>query len=99
MRKYLLSLFIAVFACLAFTAIANAQVHITGKVIDTATQEPLIVASILVKGTTVATSAGLDGSFKLNAPSGSNTLVITYIGYVAKQINIGGSDQNIGTIQ
>ncbi len=96
MRKYLLSLFIAVFACLAF---ANAQVHITGKVIDTATKEPLIGASILVKGTTVATSAGLDGGFKLNAPSGSNTLVISYIGYVAKQITISGSDQNIGSIQ
>lgn len=99
MRKYLLSLFIAVFACLTLAQIASAQVHITGKIVDSATQEPLIGASVLVKGTTAATSAGLDGSFKLNVPAGSNTLVISYIGYVAKQITVEGSNQNFGTIQ
>jgi iron complex outermembrane recepter protein len=97
MRKYLLSLFIAVFACLAFVQIASAQTHITGKIVDTATQEPLIGASVLVKGTNIATSAGLDGGFKLNVPDGSNTLVISYIGYVSKQITISGS--NLGKIE
>src|ERR1700743_847794 len=99
MRKYLLSLFIAVFACLSFAAVATAQVHITGKIVDTATQEPLVGASVLVKGSTAATSAGLDGSFKLNVPAGSNTIVISYIGYISKQITISGSDQNLGKIE
>jgi len=98
MRKYLLSLFISVFTCLALSQIADAQVRITGKIVDTATQEPLIGASVIVKGTSVATSAGLDGGFKINAPGGSTTLVISYIGYIPKEITIGGNDQNIGTI-
>ncbi|MGN6181091.1 MAG: carboxypeptidase-like regulatory domain-containing protein, partial [Mucilaginibacter sp.] len=99
MRKYLLSLFTAVFVCLAFAQIASAQIHITGKIVDTATQEPLIGASVLVKGTTVATSAGLDGGFKLKAPAGSTTITISYIGYITKQITISGNDQNIGKIE
>jgi len=99
MRKYLLSLFTAVFVCLAFTQLAGAQIHITGKIVDTATQEPLVGASVLVKGTTIATSAGLDGGFKLKVPAGSNTIVISYIGYITKQITISGNDQNLGKIE
>jgi iron complex outermembrane receptor protein len=84
---------------MAFAQTTHAQVHITGKIVDTATQEPLIGATVIVKGTTAATSAGLDGSFKLNVPAGNSTLVISYIGYLAKEITIGNSDQNIGKIE
>ena len=98
MRKYLLSLFISVFACLAFAQSSSAQVHITGKILDSTNQEPLIGATIMVKGTSVASSAGLDGSFKINVPAGNSTLVLSYIGYVSKEVTIGSSDQNIGRI-
>ncbi|SDS64364.1 TonB-dependent Receptor Plug Domain [Mucilaginibacter mallensis] len=98
MRKYLLSLFISVFTmCLAYAQVATAQVHITGKLLDAQTKEPLIGATVLVKGTTKATSAALDGSFKLSVSSLSGTtLVISYVGYVSKEIEV--TDANIGTV-
>src|SRR6201991_2827816 len=54
---------------LAVTSLfAYAYTKATGKVVDAATKEPLIGATILVKGTPTAASAGLDGSFKLSVP-------------------------------
>ncbi|MGF7080610.1 TonB-dependent receptor [Mucilaginibacter sp. UYCu711] len=92
MRKYLLSLFIG----LLTTGLAFAQgVAITGKLLDAQTKEPLIGATITIKGTTNATSASLDGTFKITAPSNS-TLVITYIGYVTKEVSASGT--KLGTI-
>jgi iron complex outermembrane receptor protein len=98
MRKYLLSLFISVFTmCLAIAQTASAQVRITGTLLDAQTKEPLIGATVLVKGTTTATSAALDGSFKINVPSVSGvTLVISYVGYVSKEIEV--TDAKIGTV-
>jgi len=92
MRKFLLSLFICLIAAyFGFAQTANAQTLITGKLLDAQTKEPLIGASVLVKGTTVATSASLDGSFKIAAPTGS-TLVFSYIGYVSKELPVTGKD-------
>ena len=100
MRKYLLSLFISVFTlCAALAQVANAQIHITGKVIDTITREPLVGATIVVKGTTTATTASLDGSFKLRVPSGGQTIVVTFVGYVQQTFHVGDADQNLGTVQ
>jgi iron complex outermembrane receptor protein len=97
MRKNLLILFISLFTtCIAFSQV-KAQTRVTGKLLDAQTHEPLIGASILVKGTTAATSAGLDGSFKINVPNGSEILVISYIGYVTKQVNIEGK-KNVGVV-
>ena len=98
MRKYLLSLFISVFTmCLSFANVANAQELITGKIIDTITQEPLTGATVIVKGTQIAASAGLDGTFKIKVPSGSDILSISFVGYDPKLVQI-GSSQNLGTI-
>ncbi len=98
MRKYLLSLFISVFTmCLAIAQTASAQERITGTLLDAQTKEPLIGATVLVKGTSTATSAALDGSFKINVPSLSGvTLVISYIGYVSKEIEV--TNAKIGTV-
>ncbi|MFI5163395.1 MAG: TonB-dependent receptor [Sphingobacteriales bacterium] len=77
---------------------ANAQIKVTGKVIDADTKEPLIGATILVKGTTTAASAGLDGSFKINVPSTEGTvLVVSYISYITQEIPLSGKT-NLGAI-
>jgi iron complex outermembrane receptor protein len=100
MRKYLLSLFISVFTlCAALAQVAGAQVHITGKVIDTITREPLVGATVIVKGTQIATTASLDGSFKLKVPAGGQTIVVTFVGYVAQTFHVGDADKNLGTVE
>ena len=62
---------------------------ITGKVLDSK-GEPIIGASILVKGTSNGVITDLDGNFSLNAPQGS-TLVASYVGYTKKEILVGAS--------
>lgn len=69
--------------------------QITGKLLDAQTKEPLIGATIAVKGTTTATSASLDGSFKLNVPAGADSLEISYIGYVSQTVAITGNDLGV----
>jgi hypothetical protein len=81
-------------------ASAPAPVY-TGKVVDADTKEPLIGASIGLKGTTKATTTGLNGTFKLNTGSEQGTvLVISYIGYVTKEVTLSGvSDLGVITMQ
>ena len=61
--------------------------RITGKVIDN-TGEPVIGASVTVKGTTNGTITDMDGNFMLDNASG--TLVVSFIGYSPVEVNIGG---------
>ncbi len=70
---------------------ASAQRTVTGSVTDTE-GEPLIGASVLVKGTTVGTVADFDGSFSLEVPEGSNLLVVSYTGYSEQEVELGASN-------
>ncbi len=99
MRKHLLLFLIALFTTTGITyAQQGSEKQVTGKIIDTITQEPLIGATVLVKGTTVASSAGLDGTFKLKVPSGSQVLVVSFVGYISKQIPVSDGSHNLGTV-
>ncbi len=62
---------------------------ISGYVHDTE-GEPLVGATILVKGTTVGTIADVDGAFSLSVPNGATTLVFSYIGYISQEVEIDG---------
>jgi TonB-linked SusC/RagA family outer membrane protein len=71
---------------------AMAQVRaITGKVTDAATSQPLPGVTVLVKGTTVGTATGADGSYTVSAPEGSNTLIFRFIGYQTIEKAIGSA--------
>lgn len=61
--------------------------RITGKVLDN-TGEPVIGASVTVKGTTNGTITDMDGNFTLDNASG--TLVVSFIGYSPVEVTIGG---------
>ena len=61
---------------------------ITGVVMDS--QESIIGANVMVKGTTNGTITDLDGNFMLsNVPSKGN-LVVSYIGYATQTLPING---------
>lgn len=56
---------------------------IKGKVTDKDTKDALPGATVLVKGTSIGTAADLNGNYSIpNAPSGDQTIVVSYIGYV-----------------
>jgi TonB-linked SusC/RagA family outer membrane protein len=80
------------FACL-FAIFSHAQTKtVTGKVTDSKDGSPLAGASVVAKGTSTGTQTGADGSFKLNVPSTTKTLVISFAGFGNVEVNISGSN-------
>ena len=76
MKKYLLTLLIAVVALAA-----KAQnITVKGTVVEASTNEPLIGATVKVKGTGTGTVTNFDGEYQLNVDKNA-TLVFSSIGY------------------
>ncbi|MDE6081835.1 MAG: SusC/RagA family TonB-linked outer membrane protein, partial [Muribaculaceae bacterium] len=61
---------------------------VKGTVIEAATDEPIVGASVFVKGTQVGASTDIDGNFSLNVPDNAKTLSVTYIGMVPQEVAI-----------
>lgn len=77
---------------------AMAQGKVSGKVVD-ATGEPVIGASVIVKGTSNGTVTDLDGNFEMpNVPSGSR-LEISFVGFKTQTIDVGGKNNFSVTLQ
>jgi TonB-linked SusC/RagA family outer membrane protein len=60
---------------------------ITGSVVDEI-NEPVIGASVYVKGTTTGTITDYDGKFELEVSEADKILVISYVGYTAQEVSI-----------
>jgi TonB-dependent starch-binding outer membrane protein SusC len=76
---------------------AVAQRTVTGTVADQK-GEPMVGASILVKGTTVGTVTDIDGKFSLAVPAGATTLIASFAGYVTQEIVSSGSSNVIDIV-
>lgn len=63
---------------------------ISGKVIDTHTEETLPGVNVLVKGTSTGTSTDANGEYELNVKSSQDTLVFSFVGYRTREIPIDG---------
>lgn len=88
--KFKLRAFVAVFAMLVFSFVANAQqTSITGIVKDAKTGEAILGASILEKGTSNGTITNIDGNFSLKV-SPKAVLVVSYIGYTTAEVPVSG---------
>ena len=71
------------FVLLAFIGMPafGQEVTITGTVVDEGSNETLIGATIVVKGTTIGTISDIDGNYSLTVNKGE-TLVFSSIGFV-----------------
>lgn len=58
--------------------------------IITDSDEPLIGATVVIKNTTQGTTSDVDGSFKLENVSASDTLVVNYLGYETLEVLVNG---------
>lgn len=65
------------------------QKTITGKVTDATSKEPLIGATIQVKGTNIGVVTDVNGNYSLIVQQNSSTLVFGFVGYDNKQVQIG----------
>lgn len=64
---------------------------VTGKVTDSKDGSPLIGASVAAKGSNIGAITDVNGGFRLSVPASETTLVVTYIGYVRKEVAITSS--------
>jgi hypothetical protein len=57
--------------------------------------EPVVGASIVAKGTSIATTTDAAGNFFFAMPGGTNTLVVSSVGYETQELNIRSGFTNI----
>ena len=90
MRKHRLwKLAVAMLPMMLLSFSVFAQKHqISGKILDEE-QMPVPGVNVVIKGTTIGTITGGDGSFTMQAAD-NDVLVITYIGYTTEEIPVKG---------
>lgn len=95
-KSILLTTMLAVFSSVAFS-----QGVVKGVVVDASNKEKLIGTTVLVKGTTIGTSSDVFGNFSLNVPAGKKTIVVQFVGYANKEVDVtvkDGETVDLGSI-
>ncbi len=94
MRRLLLS----VLSVLCISAAAFAQTRqLTGKVTGPDNQ-PVISATLKVKGGSTMATTNADGLFSIKVPAGAGTLQISSVGFAAKEVSFGSGESNLAII-
>ena len=84
MRK-LIYLSLCLFLSIGFTFAQT--VKVTGTVVSDEDNEPIMGATVIVKGqASIGTATDIDGNFTLNVPESAMTLQISYVGMTTKEI-------------
>ena len=87
MKRKLMLLLACLFVGISLVTAQTQKV--TGVVISEEDGQPVVGASVLVKGTTQGTITDIDGNFNLaNVPSSAKTLQISYIGMQTQEVAI-----------
>ncbi len=73
---------------ISVTAIRSFE-EISGRV-TTDRGEPVVGATVQVKGTSMATSTDAEGRFRLNTPNANVTLVVSFVGYETQEVALAG---------
>ncbi len=86
---------LVLFGAIFFSPTINAQSIISGKITNSKTGEPVIGASVNIKGTSRGTASDEAGNYKLESPQTNVTLVVTSVGYILKEVVATGTVNNI----
>ncbi len=95
-KKILLTIVLATITSMTFS-----QGIVKGVVVDASSNEKLVGATVMLKGTTVGTSSDPFGNFTLNVPAGKKTILVQFVGYSNKEIGVTvkeGETFDMGTI-
>ncbi|MDP4275700.1 MAG: SusC/RagA family TonB-linked outer membrane protein, partial [Bacteroidota bacterium] len=79
------------FMALSFIGMSWAQTKSISGTVKNATGEPVVGATVTVKGTTIGTVTDANGVFNLNAPAQAKTLEFTSIGFQKEEVEIKGA--------
>lgn len=71
--------------------------NITGTILEDGTNEPVIGANVIIKGTSIGTTTDFDGKFSINPGKTEYpiTLQVTFIGYQAKELLVNNSNSPV----
>jgi hypothetical protein len=98
MKIYSLTAIFSIFLVFGLTA-----QHITGKVVDAKTSEPLPFANVFLNNTTIGTVTDMNGEFNLTSikEPGVYELVFSFVGYETHKtkVTIGRETRNMGNIK
>lgn len=92
-RAWLPSIFLTMFLCCHAVLFAQNRT-VTGTVKES-DGEPIIGASVVLKGTNIGTVTDIDGNFKLSVPANGKTLLISYLGMKSLEAAITGAVINV----
>lgn len=82
-------LFFSLFLTVLLSSLgAFAQTKVSGRILDDQTGDPVIGATIRVKGQSLGTTSDPQGNFSLNTPENS-TLEISYVGFARQELKAG----------
>src|SRR5687768_15265151 len=85
--------------CSLLCLLMQAQVTISGKVLDADSKLPLEGASVFAQNTTRGTVTDKDGAFRLYLDKGGYELVISFTSYTSRNINVQGTETSEMTIE
>lgn len=74
------------------------QTTITGTIVDE-NGMPLPGATVQAKNTNTGVVSDFDGNFEITMPEGINTLVVTFMGFLAQEIDVAGRTEVTITLQ
>jgi TonB-linked SusC/RagA family outer membrane protein len=81
-------LFVTVFQLFAFSVL-HAQINVSGVVQDSK-QNPIIGATVTLKGTQTAVSTDANGLYSITVPNNKSVLVFSNVGFATKEETVGG---------
>jgi hypothetical protein len=93
MKRIFSKLLVLVMFLLGVQAV-QAQFTATGTITDEA-GEPLIGATVLVKGTVRGTTTDIDGTFSIRIDENTGTLVISYTGFESQEVQVTAATANV----
>jgi TonB-linked SusC/RagA family outer membrane protein len=77
------------FLFLLLAQVAGAQIGLTGQITDAASGDPIIGATVSLKGAARGTISDIDGRFRMEVPGEDAVLVFAYTGYLPQEITVG----------
>jgi hypothetical protein len=94
MLRYLFAAFFFLFSTSLW-----AQYTIKGKVSDAETGDPIAFANVILKGTTIGTTSDFEGNYLISASSLSDSLVVSYLGYIPQSKKLSDHSEQIINFQ
>lgn len=83
-----LSILLGFLFLLISPVIVAQNIDISGTIIDADSDEPLIGATVVQKGTTNGAATDYDGNFTIKNVKVNDKLIVSYIGYVTQEITV-----------